>query len=337
MTTSTPLDRGPTIDLASHPIAAVFLGEVALFATAEGAIVAATRSGGEEGREIVHGDGILFAAAPRGAEGLVTLGENGRLRRVGLDAAEDIDGGDGKWPSALATGPEGAIAVAAGKRVTVHVPGKPARARDIGAMVSGLAFAPKGLRLAAARYDGVSLYFPNLPDAAIEDLKWKGSHLDVLFSPNGQFLVTSMQENALHGWRVADKAHMRMTGYPAKTRSMDFDHKGEWLATSGAEAAVVWPFQSKDGPMGKAPLEVAFRRDGMVTRVAFHPKAPVLAVGYADGSVSLVRMSDEAELVAIEASGTPVASLAWSASGRLLAWATEEGRAGLFPAAQGAG
>ena len=63
----------------------------------------------------------------------------------------------------------------------------------------------------------------------------------------------------------------------------------------------------------------------------------MLAVGYADGSVSLVRMSDEAELVAIEASGTPVASLAWSASGRLLAWATEEGRAGLFPAAQGAG
>ena len=57
---------------------------------------------------------------------------------------------------------------------------------------------------------------------------------------------------------------------------------GKWLATSGAEAAIVWPFESKEGPMGKAPRECGVR-PAKVTRVAFHPKAYVLAVGYEDG------------------------------------------------------
>ena len=41
-----------------------------------------------------------------------------------------------------------------------------------------------------------------------------------------------MQENALHGWRLADGQHMRMTGYPGKTQSLGFTRNGKWLATS---------------------------------------------------------------------------------------------------------
>jgi WD40 repeat protein len=331
------LDRGPTLDLKSHCIGSSFIGDVALFATSAGEIVVATRAAGEEGRETVHGDGIIAALAASDGKTLVTLGENGRVRRVSLDVAEDIAPGDGKWPSALATGPDGAVAVGAGKRVTVYQARKPERVLDAGTLVSGLAFAPKGFRLALARYEGVTLWYPNLPEAAPEDLKWKGSHIDIAFSPNGAFLITSMQELALHGWRMSDKAHMRMTGYPGKTRSMHFDHRGEWLATSGAEAAVLWPFKSNDGPMGKAPKEVAFQRNTTVSCVAFHKAADVLAVGYANGRVALVRMSDEAELEAIAPTGSAIATLAWSPTGRLLAWSTEEGRAGLFPTSQGAG
>ena len=76
---------------------------------------------------------------------------------------------------------------------------------------------------------------------------------------------------------------MRMTGYPAKTRSLSWSHDGAWLATSGADAAVVWPFKDKDGPMGKAPRECGVR-EARATMVAFHPKALVVAIGYADGA-----------------------------------------------------
>jgi len=42
---------------------------------------------------------------------------------------------------------------------------------------------------------------------------------------------------------------MRMSGYPAKTEALSFTAKGKWLATSGADAMVLWPFFG-GGPMG---------------------------------------------------------------------------------------
>ena len=58
---------------------------------------------------------------------------------------------------------------------------------------------------------------------------------------------------------------MRMSGYPAKVKSLSWSSKGKWLASSGAQAAIVWPFQAKDGPMGKAPVELGTRGNTMVT------------------------------------------------------------------------
>ena len=51
----------------------------------------------------------------------------------------------------------------------------------------------------------------------IQKLIWK--HGAVTFSPDGKYVVTAMQENALHGWRIRDKADLAMTGYPAKVTS----------------------------------------------------------------------------------------------------------------------
>src|SRR4029079_17913988 len=113
----------------------------------------------------------------------------------------------------------------------------------------------------------------------------------------GNFLVTTMQENALHGWKLDSKAgaearHMRMTGYPAKVKSLSWSAKGKWLASSGAPAAIVWPFQGKDGPMGKAPLELGTRGNMMVTCVACHPSDDIVAIGYQDGMVLAARFVD---------------------------------------------
>ena len=95
--------------------------------------------------------------------------------------------------------------------------------------------------------------FPT-PQAAPEMLEWKGSHLDVTFSPDGRFLVTAMQEPTLHGWRLADGKHMRMSGYAAKVQSMSWSADGKWLATSGADAArpVAVPVQGRADGQGAA-------------------------------------------------------------------------------------
>ena len=190
------------------------------------------------------------------------------------------------------------------------------------------AFQPKGFRLAATHYNGATLWFPKV-EGLPQTLEWKGAHLDATFSSDGRFLVTSMQENALHGWRLQDSRNMRMTGYPAKTRSLSWSHDGAWLATSGADAAVIWPFKDKDGPMGKAPRECGVRQ-ARVTQVAFHPKALVVAIGYADGLVLLTRLADAAEILVRHPGDGAVSALAWNATGSQLLFGLDSGAAGLL-------
>lgn len=175
-----------------------------------------------------------------------------------------------------------------------------------------------------AHYGGVSLLWTAAAAGPPKRLAWAGSHLAVTWSPDGRFLITALQETGLHGWRIADGADLRMTGYPAKTKSVSWSAKGAWLATSGADACVCWPFRGKDGPMGKRPLEIG-RRSSLVTQVAFDPVRDRLALGFQDGAV-LIGFLDGSDPTPIAVpAGDPVALLAWSPDGGRLAWAGESG------------
>ena len=131
----------------------------------------------------------------------------------------------------------------------------------------------------------------------------------------------------LHGWRLVDGKHMRMSGYSARVRSFAWTAGGDWLATSGSEQLILWPFDGKDGPMGKTAEVLAPCRSASLV-VACHPKQEVVAVGYADGTVLLVRIDDGAEVLGGSRAATPVTALAWDAIGTLLAFGTEDGRGG---------
>ena len=212
------------------------------------------------------------------------------------------------------------------EKVEVHLSDGRERELDLPRAVGGLAFAPKGLRLAIARYNGVSLWMPGT-EAAPTGLEWDGAHIAATFSPDNKYLVTGMQDNQLHGWRLADGKDMRMSGYPAKPRSLSWSVKGRFLATSGANAAVLWPFHMKDGPQGREPLQLG-PREVLVTRVACHPRNESLAIGYQDGMVKLVGFDASETLVRREGDG-PVTALAWSRDGKCLAFGAEAGAAGV--------
>jgi WD40 repeat protein len=212
--------------------------------------------------------------------------------------------------------------------VHVRKPKGAARTLELASSAGGLAFAPKGLRLAVAHYNGVSLWFPETA-AAPEVLDWKGSHLAVSYSPDGKFIITAMQEPMLHGWRLEDRKHMRMSGYTAKVRSLDWSADGKWLASSGSEQLILWPFQGRDGPMGKAPRMLA-PRERRVSSVACHPAHAITAVGFVDGMILLVRTEDGAEILVRKPDGAEVSALGWSARGDVLGFGTESGAAGLL-------
>jgi len=309
--------------LSAHILAAGFLGGAPVFACADG--------GAAIGDAIMarpHPDGLLVAAFA--GDALFTGGEDGRVVRTRSDgASETLADERGRWIDAIAPGPDGAVAWSAGKSVSALSSKGGVKSFAAPSTARGLCFLPKGYRLAVSHYNGASLWFPNA-SAEAEPLPWKGSHLDCTVSPDGRFVVTSMQENALHGWRVADKAHMRMTGYPAKTRSLSWSHDGAWLATSGAEAAIIWPFSGKDGPMGKAPRECGVR-PVRVSEVAFHPGSLVLAIGYEDGFVMLVRLTDASELLVRAAQGAgAISALAWDRAGKRLAIGAADGYVGVL-------
>ena len=172
----------------------------------------------------------------------------------------------------VAAGP-GAFAAAIGKSVHVFAADGARKGEPLphATTVQGLAFAPNGKRVAASHYNGVSLWWANGEKQQPKVLAWKGSHLSVTFSPDLRFVVTAMQEAALHGWRVADGAHFRMTGYPAKIRRFAWLQKGRWLATSGAGAAILWPFTGRDGPMEKSAKELGWAEDVLGTDLAAKP------------------------------------------------------------------
>jgi WD40 repeat protein len=321
-------DRTRLVAAGAPVVGAYFLGTKAVFVLGDQALLFVAGSG-EPQRVDVHAGGIL--AVTGDGERIVTAGDDGKVITTAANMTAATIAADSKhrWIDHVAIAPDGTVAWSAGKETYVQ-PRKGGEPRMIvvPSTVGGLAFAPKGLRLAIAHYNGVTLWFPNTAAATPERLEWKGSHIGVTFSPDGRYLVTAMQEPSLHGWRLVDGKSMRMSGYSAKVRAMAWTANGKWLATSGAPELIIWPFGGKDGPMGKQPLMLAHAED-KVSAVACHPSNDVIAAGYNDGLILLVRMADGAEILARDPGGSPVSALAWNAAGTLLAFGTEEGDAGI--------
>lgn len=328
-TTAAPLSSTVVpIEAGAHVTAATFLSGAPVLALGDGSVLFADL--GEHGRMPAHPDATILAAAPLG-DRYISGGDDGRVVATDMQGAMEVIAEEkGKWIDSLVVREDGSIAWSAGKQVRARDSKGQVKSWDAPSTVRGLAFTPKGYRLACSHYNGVSLWFPNAT-AKPEFLEYKGAHLDVTISPDGRFVVTTMQENALHGWKIVDRAHMKMTGYPAKTRSVSWSPDGFLLATSGAPACIVWPFDPKTGPTGKRPLECV-PRNSLVSCVTFHPKAMVMAVGYDDGWILMCRISDMSEILvrAGDHEPNPVSALAFDRDGKRLLFGTEGGQAGLL-------
>ncbi|MEH6952372.1 WD40 repeat domain-containing protein [Nitrobacter sp. NHB1] len=309
------------------PVGALyFIGDRAAFVGDEETITLVSGDG-EKIAVTVHGGAILSSVSD--GTRIVTGGDDGKVVALDMKGERSVLVTDEKrrWIDNVALHPDGTLAWSAGKTAFVRGLKGEDKSLEAPSSVGGLAFAPKGLRLALAHYNGVSLWFPNMT-AKPERLEWAGSHLGVAFSPDSRFLITTMHESALHGWRLADAQHMQMTGYPSRVKSMSWGMGGKFLATSGADRVVVWPFASKDGPMDKEPAMLA-QLEARVTAVACHPTQDFLAAGYDNGTILMVRLTNGAKVVVRRDGAAPVAALAWNAKGSILAFALQNGDAGL--------
>ncbi|HKR45753.1 MAG TPA: WD40 repeat domain-containing protein [Paraburkholderia sp.] len=271
----------------------------------------------------VHaGTCLALAADPAG--GFLSGGDDGRLVHLHLDGASELVAQEaGAWIDRVAASPVGGRAYASGRKVHWLGP-KPACLMLPGSATS-LAFDPAGTRLAMSYPGGAMLWaVDTLRD---RQLVWPGYHRNVAWSPDGRYLVSGMEENALHVWRLPDGADIEMGGYPGQPRSLSFSADGRFLATSGGMRAVCWRF---DPPRANDdPCESGIAGQTPVSRVACHPVHPLIAVGYHGGAVLLCQPGSSDILLIKGPGNSALSAMAWSPDGRRLALGTEAGELAL--------
>lgn len=281
--------------------------------------------------EIHKGGALCFAPdCEQGAH--LSGGDDGKLFKVTVDGQTELIADIGrKWVEHTTSHREaGFRAYASGKEVFI-LGKKSTEPRHIAleTSVGGLAINPKGKRIAVSHYNAVNLYWLAAKDGQPQVLPWKGSHLQLAWSPDGDYVVTAMQENSLHGWRLSDGQHFRMEGYAAKIRALSFAKRGQQLATGGADTVICWPFTG-GGPMGKAPLEFGGMVNGPpVTAVLAHPKLDAIAAGFENGKV-IVGQPGSPRVMSIvdppkDKEPSAVTVLAWTPDGDRLLAGTESG------------
>ena len=301
----------------------VWLNQTLVASGGDGRVHFGDAPSGELASLELHQGAVLALVADPTMGRVITGGDDGRVMAATSDGSEQLFHRPGRWIDSIAVGRKGMIAAGVGKEVLLWQ-GDEVHSKDMPSTAAGLAFDAKGTSLAAAHYGGVSLIDATHPKRATRLLAWKGSHIGASFSPNGKFVVSVMSENALHGWRVKDAVNMAMSGYPTKPRSLSWSADGRLLASSGADGAIVWSFAGREGPMGTSAISLG-ERGVQVTAIAWHPTAPMLALGYRDGSVQLCRSEDGDMLPMRSADGQPIRVVGFDPGGRFLGTLTEAG------------
>ena len=305
-------------------------GETLAAATGAGEIHLRAVAGEDAKVAKAHAGAVLsFAAHPDGVS-FLSGGDDGRLVRTTLDGTcEELLKIPGRWIETIAVHPTGVFACAVGKELRIWAKGAtaPATAGPHPSTVAAIDFSPDGSRVTAAHYGGVSVWQVAKPGERPRTLNWKGSHVQVRYSPNGRFIATTTQDNAIHVWRLSSGQDMQMAGYRTKVRQLVWTADSRWLLSDAADCFVAWDFTGK-GPEGQPPLEFGFGDGAVMTGIACHPSSPFLVGGFENGGVRLGDLDGKRELVLREApeeDGKALRAVAFSPDGWRAAAGGEDG------------
>src|SRR5258708_40010195 len=181
-------DRVRPIKIGAPLTSVHFFGDNAAFVGAEESVFLVSAQG-KVSPVAVHSGGILCTAFD--GSRIVMGGDDGKLVALDVKGEVTLLATDPKrrWIDNVALHPDGAVAWSAGKTAFIRSGKAEEKSLDAPSTVGGLAFAPKGLRLAVAHYNGVTLWLPDMA-ARPQALEWAGLPLSVGCGPDTQILGT---------------------------------------------------------------------------------------------------------------------------------------------------
>src|SRR6187401_357812 len=161
-------DRVRAVDAGAPVVGVHFFRSTPVFVLGEEALLFTGEDG--ERRVVVHAGAILDSASD--GKRVISGGDDGKLIETSPDGDRRELASDEKkrWVNHVAIGPDDAVAWSVGKTAHVRTRTGDLRMFDAPSTVAGLAFAPKGFRVAVAHYNGVTLWFPNASGAKPEFL-----------------------------------------------------------------------------------------------------------------------------------------------------------------------
>ena len=260
--------------------------------------------------EVQAHSGVVLSIAADG-DHVLTGGDDGRCLRISrAGEMEELASFGTRWVDCVAAS-HGHRACSSGRTVHIWSSGDKIPAMlEHPSTVGGLAFNHKGKRLAATHYGGATIWTREKRWKS-KKLFWKGFHGQTTFSPDGKYLVTAMQENTLHVWRLRGKGGFAMPGYKSKIKSLVWAGKTPHLVTSGEDEAIAWPFDGKDGPTGRKPICVCYNEDDLVSALCPLPGEEAVFAGFRDGTVQLAELDQMKDaFVVSNATGAEVTAIA---------------------------
>lgn len=305
-------------------------GTCRFVATGDGAVAAYAVADRQSARPQGCADlgALPISVYPDGDDDHVLVGcDDGTLRRISPEGGMEtlVQSKAGWIENVISEARTGHRAYSVGR--SVHVIDRDGQAfayfAKLPSTPSGLAFSPDGHNIAAAHYNGVSVW-SLATGIFLQELYWRGSHTAISWSPDGRYIVTATQDRDLHCWRLATGKDFRMSGYPSKIRSIGWTASASYICASGANTVTSWHCDD-DGPGGKPVLELGYVFNGTVMQVAPHPTEERVAAGYDDGTVLIGDIVNGDALIAKPSGGGAVSCLEWAPDGKSLAVGTREG------------
>ena len=193
------------------------------------------------------------------------------------------------WPSGTSVSSDGLMgAVVAGNVITLLDLSQPTQqiimTDTIDRSFSSVEFSPAGRYVAAGSQGKIVLW----ETAAFQSkaLDWKGSHIDIFWSPDEQFVCSTTHDRELHVWNLTSGQDFRLGGFGRKIRHVAWNHVGSMLAAVSEENVVIWSLGT-DGGFQNTPQELGAGADcGHCVDFAWVDEHRVVLL-YEDGSILL--------------------------------------------------